>query len=582
MMRALAALLIALVAAQASAQSGATSSDTRALPALPGLSEGEKPGGLTGADAPPRAAERRGGGATFNWRSVVFDGSTLFDDAALTAVIADLMTGAATLTDLEIARTRLTRFYVDAGYVNSGALLPAQNVAGGTVRFDIIEGRLKEVRPLGAAIGLEFGPGGQLHPDYVTDRLTIDAEKPLNVEELRRKFGQLLEDPMIARLDGRLLPGANPGEAFLDLEVEPVKPFALAVSLNNEHSVSNGAFGVDADAQIRNLTGRGDFTDISLTATEGRQSATVRFDLPFMAGDLRPFVEASYSRSEVVESPFDELDITNRFASFAVGARWRVWRDDVNSFTLIGSLEHKRSRTRLLGLPFPAVGTDSNVNSANIIRFAQEYVRREPQQVLALRSAFSLGLPVLGATRSEDPIDETDMTSSNDFADGSFFSWLGQLQYSRRIDQNVRLVARAQAQWSNAPLLSFEKIGIGGVDTVRGYRHNAITRDIAFLGTLELPVLAANLPIPGLTGGDGIAPLTIAPFIDYGVGWNNGKGSRATEHLLGAGLTATYRPNDVITANLTYGFPFTDGPDGLGGGDLTDEAIYFNVTFNVF
>ena len=241
-------------------QSGPTSSDTRTLPTLPGLSEGEKPGGLANADPPPRTAKQRGGGATFSWRDVTFGGSTLFDDAALTAVVADLMTAAATLTDLEIARTRLTRFYVDAGYVNSGALLPAQNVAGGTVRFDIIEGRLQEVRPLGAAIGVEFGPGGQLHPDYATDRLAKDAGEPLNVEELRRKFGQLLEDPMIARLDGRLLPGTKPGEALLELEVEPVRPFALAVSLNNAHSVSNGAFGVDADAQIRNLTGRGDFT----------------------------------------------------------------------------------------------------------------------------------------------------------------------------------------------------------------------------------------------------------------------------------------------------------------------------------
>ncbi len=579
-MRGLAPLLIVFAGAHAAAQSGATSSDTRPLPSLPGLSEGEKPGDLAGAKPPSRAPERQGGGATFDWRQVVFDGASLFDDAALKAVIADLMTGAATLTDLEIARTRLTRFYVDAGYVNSGALLPAQNVAGGTVRFDIIEGRLQEVRPLGAAIGLDFGPGGQLHPDYVTDRLAVDAEAPLNIEELRRKFGLLLEDPMIARLDGRLLPGSSPGEALLELEVEPVKPFALAVSLNNEHSVSNGAFGVDADAQIRNLTGRGDFTDISLTATEGRQSATIRFDLPFMAGDLRPFVEASYSRSKVVEEPFDALDITNRFASFAIGARWRVWRDDVNSFALIGTLEHKRSKTRLGGLPFPAVGTDGDVNSASIIRFAQEYVRREPQQVLALRSAFSLGLPVLGATRSEER-PPGDMTGGNDFADGSFFSWLGQVQYSRRIEQNVRLVARAQAQWSNVPLLSFEKIGIGGVGTVRGYRHNAITRDIAFLGTVELPILAANLPIPGFTGADGLAPLTIAPFVDYGVGWNNGKGSRATEHLVGAGLTATYRPNDVITANLTYGHPITNGPAGQGG-DLTDEAIYFNVTFNVF
>ena len=563
--------LIIAVSGAAAAQPLGVEDNTRRLPALPSFEAVEDAELATPQSRGAPVSRRADGGATFGWRAVAFEGASLFDEATLRGVVADLMTAETTVVDLEIARTRLTKFYTDAGFINSGALLPGQNVASGLVRFSIVEGRLSEVRPLGQAIGLDFGPGGQLHPDYVTDRLAIDPDAPLNVNDLRETFGNLLEDRMITRLDGRLLPGDVPGEAVLEIEVDTAPPFELALSLNNENSVSNGALGADLSAQIRNVTGMGEFTDIDLSVSEGRKAISAAVDMPIGAGAWIPYIEATYAQSEVVEEPFDVLDIENEFLSVGAGARWLAWKGDTDRVTLIGSLEHKRSRTTLLGRPFPATGTDSDVNSATIVRFAQEFVRREQEAVTALRSSFSVGLPIFGATRAD-----------RGFADGSFLGWLGQAQHTRRLNQNVSLVLRGQAQWSMDPLLSFEKIGLGGVGTVRGYRQNAITRDIAVLGSVELPVVAANAPIPGLTGPDGQAPLTIAPFVDYGIGWNKGASGGAEQNLLGVGVGFTYRPNNTIRASLTYGRPVIDGPGGAGERDLTDEAIYFNVTFTAF
>ena len=47
--------------------------------------------------------------------------------------------------DLESIRRRLTRWYVEHGYVNSGALIPDQNVAEGIVRIQVVEGRLSRI-----------------------------------------------------------------------------------------------------------------------------------------------------------------------------------------------------------------------------------------------------------------------------------------------------------------------------------------------------------------------------------------------------------------------------------------------------
>lgn len=47
-----------------------------------------------------------------------------------------------TSDDLEEARLALTRFLIDKGYINSGALLPIQDFKNGVAIFQIVEGRL--------------------------------------------------------------------------------------------------------------------------------------------------------------------------------------------------------------------------------------------------------------------------------------------------------------------------------------------------------------------------------------------------------------------------------------------------------
>lgn len=547
-----------------------TQPDTRPLPDLPdGFAEQPDGFGLprsSGEQLTQPSVSR--GKLGFLLTDVRFEGATVFDEAELRDHLKAFLGQPTTIEDLEVMRLALTQLYVNAGYINSGALLPRQQVENGVVLFRIIEGRLSAVRPFGEDIGGDFGFGGQLVPDYLTDRLAIPTDQPLNVEQLRERFGILLEDRMVDRLRGQLKPGEAPGEAVLDLEVEIRDPVFASVSVNNHNAVSNGAVGVNGDVTLYNLSGRGDVSSFNLAVTEGRRKGSGRVEMPFLAGKFTPFIEAQYSSSEVVETPFDELDITNEFSRIAIGAGFRVFQSTTDRVDLTFSFDRTTSETRLLDMPFPPTGVNDTVISAYALRFSQEWVRRGLDEVVALRSTFNLGLDVFDASKGVD----------SSVGDGDYFSWLGQAQYIRRLTDRLRVLGRVQAQLTKTSLPSFEQTGVGGVSTVRGYRANAISRDKALIFTLEAPILLTDLPFPGLTKSGGRAPVELTPFIDYGAGWDNGQSIGSRTDLLGIGLGLNWRPSDNISFDLVYGRPVIKDNDVARGSDLTDESIYFNIT----
>jgi len=99
------------------------------------------------------------------------------------------------------------------------------------------------------------------------------------------------------------------------------------------------------------------------------------------------------------------------------------------------------------------------------VRFFQEYVQRSSNQVFAARSQFSLGTKFLGATGNDSG------------PDSRFLAWRGQAQYVRLLAPETLLIVRSDIQLADRPLLSLEQIGIGGVQSVRGYRQDLLLTD---------------------------------------------------------------------------------------------------------
>ena len=100
-------------------------------------------------------------------------------------------------------RLALTRLYIDAGYINSGAVIPDQTVRDGVITMQIIEGELTAIDITG---------NRWFRTNYLRQRLALDLASPLNIASLQQRLQFLQQDARIARLDAELAPGVQRGE----------------------------------------------------------------------------------------------------------------------------------------------------------------------------------------------------------------------------------------------------------------------------------------------------------------------------------------------------------------------------------
>ncbi len=272
-----------------------------------------------------------------------------------------------------------------------------------------------------------------------------------------------------------------------------------------------------------------------------------------------------------MEKIFDPLDIVS--ASDLYGITWRrpFHRTLQDEFSLVLTGDYQKKETFLLGEPFSlSLGDDEGKTTITALRFGQEWVHRDQKQVLDLRSRFSLGINAFGAT--DNP---------SDLPDSQFLAWLLKFQWVRRVEKlgGTQVLLRSDLQLSLDPLLSLEQISIGGRYSVRGYRENELVRDNAFIASLE-----ARIPlVRNRTWAD---YLQLAPFADFGRGWNTDlptpdPGSLSSVGVgLRGGVTVPgpwkLRPEfELYWAKALRNIDYPEY-------DLQDDGIHFRFTIGAF
>ena len=427
---------------------------------------------------------------------VNIEGSTAFPPDVLAKITQPYENRYLTQEDLQALRRELTQFYVAQGFVNSGVILPDQTIRDGQVTYQVIEGRLTE---------LNISGNRWFRTGYLRTRLA--PSEPLNVNDLQRQIQLLLDDPRIERLRVDLKPGLRPGDSVLDVLVEDRQPFRLYLDFNNYQAPSVGGERGIVTLENVNLLGWGDVLTLRYGRSEGLDPLLdFRYAVPVTRWDTTASFQYRRNTFGIVEEPFQDLDIESESEIFTAGIRQPVYRTPQTTVAveLIG--ERLENITSLLGVRFPLLpgATDDGRTAVTALRVAGEFVHRTQSQAFALRSRFSFGLDALDATVHSDP----------DVPDGRFFAWLGQVQWATRLPVlDSQLIARADVQLTPDPLLTLEQVAIGGRYTVRGYREFTLVRDNAVLASLELRV-----PLVRKTRWADY--LELAPFFDYGRGWN--------------------------------------------------------------
>ncbi|MEE3715708.1 ShlB/FhaC/HecB family hemolysin secretion/activation protein [Tumidithrix elongata RA019] len=271
------------------------------------------------------------------------------------------------------------------------------------------------------------------------------------------------------------------------------------------------------------------------------------------------------SSSNVIEAPFDILDIRSSSRNYEVSLRQPLFQSTSQDFAIGLTASHRQSEASLLGgeIPFPSLGSDDNgKTNLSALRFFQEYVERSSEEVFAARSQFSLGIDAFGATINPSS------------PDGRFLTWRGQAQYVRLLAPETLLLLRADLQLADRPLLSQEQISFGGQDTLRGFRQDAVLTDNGLLFSAEVRIPVLRIPeISGL--------LQIAPFFDFGKAWNHSiRPDPDPSTLASFGMGLRFQISDRLTARLDLGIPLSR----ISGVKNTwqENGFYFSLVANPF
>lgn len=504
---------------------------------------------------PPEAPRAPGEGVLV--RGFRFEGNSVFDDAELAALTAPWSGRTIRSEELRDARDAVTRHYIEAGYVSSGAVLPDQEVLDGVVLLQIVEGRLAAVEVEGARW---FRPG------YFERRLLASAGPPVREQELVERLKLFQQDARLRRVAARLEPSERRGETLLRLDVEEAFPATLGLEWSNDVPPSLGEHSGRVDTTFSNLLGLGDALSGSVRFAKGLLDPEVRYGVPLNAWDTELEAHVRWSDGKIIEDPFEEDDFTSNVFTAGIGVLQPVWRSEADSVRLGLIGEWRRSKTRVAGedFSFPGSGSDPDdgESTLSVLRLGGDWLRRQRARVVALRQLVSFGVPVLGA--SDNP---------SGLPDSDFVSFLTQLRYAERFDRllGVELVLRGDLQLSTDPLMPMEQIGVGGVSSVRGYRENELVRDDAALGAVEL-----RLPV--YRDDERGHLLQLAPFFDAGRGFSAASRdeSPGKKTLIGSGIGLRYRFRSWLGAELYWGASLSDVRQAPSQ-TLQDDGIYFRL-----
>ncbi len=488
-------------------------------------------------------------------KAVDLAGSTVFTLADIEPIVRAYLNRTVSAEELQQLRLALTQLYVDRGYINSGVIIPDQEVVDGTVRMQVIEGTLTDLQVTGTR---------WLQADYVRNRLLLGAGQPFNINTLQERILLLHEDPLIERINAELSPGLLPGEAVLKAEATESNPYRVRLGFDNRRPPSVGEYAGTLHLETLNLTSLGD--NLYGKVSQGRGPSDYRFgySVPLTPQNTRLSLRYDLGHSEVFGSPYQYLDIESQSRNASLALTHPLIKTSSQELALGLSLESRSYRTWLLGDPSSfSAGQEDGDSLVNVARFSQDWIQRTPQQVVAARSTLSAGVGALGATVHAD------------LPDSQFFAWLGQFQWARRLFNDHEVLFRASAQWANDRLLPQEQFAVGGLDTVRGYLQNQLVRDTGWTASLEyrLPLLRR----------DRLGDLQIAAFVDGGGAANRHvKDDTGEDALASVGLGLLYQWDERISAQLYWGHRLRKVSTEGNSNGLQEQGVTFSLNLNMF
>jgi hemolysin activation/secretion protein len=493
---------------------------------------------------------------TISIKKIEVIGSTVFDTDKLDPIIKPLEGKEVTETQLIEVANAITQLYVSNGYVTSQATFTPNSVVDGIAKIQVLEGKVERIEVQGVSA---------VNPDYVRSRTELGIGTPLNTNNLEDQLRLLRADPSFSSVDASLKAGSQAGSSILTVKVVEANQLSGSVSFDNFSPPAVGSERIGAGLNYRNLFGSGDvFTaNYFRTTTGGSNQYDLGFSIPVNPMNGTVSLRFAPSNYRITQSPFDAFNIRGNNEVYSATFRQPLVRTPREEFALSLGYEYQRGQTFLfndLAVPF-GIGPEADGTSrTSVFKFGQDYTSRDTEGVWSLRSQFSLGTGLFGATFVTTP-------------SAAFLSWLGQIQRVQVLGSDTILIGSLDTQFSADPLLPSQQFVIGGGQSVRGFRQNVRSGDNGIRLSLESRFVVAR-------NEEGGTVVQLAPFVDLGTVWNNSRNLNILPNqnfLAAGGLGILVEPIKRLNLRLDYAIPFVNLSDR--GSNLQESSLYFSVGY---
>jgi len=456
--------------------------DGRRGVAVPGVSRGE-----TSADPTPIVV----------LRNVSLTGAHAIPPARLAAAWQPFIGRTVSQADLVRIATAIGDAYRGAGFHLSRAIVPPQDIAGGTVRFEVIEGAISELELKGEGAG-EFGIHALLGP--------VLAEHPSRLPTLERQLMLVNGRPGVRITDTQLEEiGTASGRFRLVLSVKTWHVYAF-LGVDNLGSSAVGPWQGYATAAYNSMLTPGDTAALNLSTTPGdpRQLrfARLSYDAPVGVDGLR--IGASGLYSEVWPGDWRRLVADNtKTAAFELRASIIPLQSQKETLTLTLAAGFTNVAERDFWGPFYS-------DAIRTVSLTGDYRLQDSfGGTNYLTMNWRQGLDVLGASGNRDPWASVWGASPNFSALTYWYT-----RYQTLNDAwSVKLASAGQL--ASGPMYLSQQFYLGGIAFGRGYGAAQISGDNGIAGSFELR-FDHKLNYKYFTG------FQLYSFVDSGLVWWDG------------------------------------------------------------
>ena len=482
------------------------------------------PRGLAPAEAPPGADK-----VHFVLQRVQIEGATVFQPGDFAPLYQGLVGKDVTLAQMYQVAAAITAQYGNAGYVLSQALVPAQQINGGVVRLQVVEGYVAKVtfrNESGGAVddGLLAAYGAKLA-----------RAQPLTARALER-YLLLMNDLPGVSARALMQPSTTPGAADLVVVIER-KPYDGLVGIDNRGNRFIGPYQATGALNLNDLIGRDDRTGLRVINT-----------VP-----LRDLHYGELSHEEPIGDEGTKLAIGGFYTDSHPGASldglhnkdYSVWLQATHPF-IRSRAENLMVRARLEISSFDGeLGpTLISKDDLRVLRLQAAYDRVDTLWLTAANQAaleLSQGIDALGART----------VNARPGTDPSFTKVAATVSRDQPLFDRFSMLVASAGQYSQDVLPVSELFGFGGTQFGRGYDFSEIVGDSGFAAKAELRYTET-------VNGGRLQSWQAYTFFDAGVVWNNAAfiaAKRQTATSTGVGLRAAFDYN--ISGYVELGVPLT-------------------------